>query len=84
MPMPCATPNGATVPGAAIGYRGMVRGILDSLRQELAHGARAVVVATGGDSEWIVKGIDGIQAVDPDLTLHGLRLVGNLAAPLAS
>lgn len=75
--------EGAILAGAAIGYRGMVRGILDSLRKELEHGDRAVVVATGGDSEWIVKGIDGIQAVDPDLTLHGLRLVGNLAAPLA-
>ncbi len=76
--------EGAILAGAAIGYRGMVRGILDSLRKELTHGDRAVVVATGGDSEWIVKGIEGIQAVDPDLTLHGLRLVGNLAAPLAS
>ncbi|MDB6137620.1 MAG: baf: pantothenate kinase type iii [Verrucomicrobiaceae bacterium] len=73
----------AILAGAAIGYRGMVRGILDSLRKELAQGDRAVVVATGGDSEWIVKGIDGIQAVAPDLTLHGLRLVGNLAAPFA-
>ena len=75
--------EGAILAGAAIGYRGMVKGILDSLRKELAGGERAVVVATGGDCEWIMRGIVGIQAaVDPDLTLHGLRLVGNLAAPL--
>ena len=75
--------EGAILAGAAIGYRGMVKGILESLRNELPQGDRAAVVATGGDCEWIVKGIDGIQAVDPDLTLHGLRLVGNLAAPQA-
>ena len=74
--------EGAILAGAAIGYRGMVRGILDALRRELPQGESAVVVATGGDCEWIVQGIDGIQAVDPDLTLHGLRLVGNLAAPV--
>jgi type III pantothenate kinase len=75
--------EGAILAGAAIGYRGMVRGILDSLRQELPGGEHAAVVATGGDSEWIVRGMEGIQAVDPDLTLHGLRLVGNLAPPFA-
>ena len=75
--------EGAILAGAAIGYRGMVKGILESLRKELPQGDRAAVVATGGDCEWIMRGIEGIRAVDPDLTLHGLRLVGNLAPPLA-
>lgn len=73
--------EGAILAGAAFGYRGMVRGILDALKKELSQGSEAVVVATGGDGEWIVQGVPGVQAVDPDLTLHGLRLVGNLRSP---
>ncbi len=76
--------EGAILAGAAIGYRGMVRGILEALREELPGGEGAAVVATGGDGEWIVRGMGGIQAVDADLTLHGLRLVGNLAAAPAT
>ncbi len=71
----------AILAGAAIGYRGMVKGILEALKKEL--GAKhAHVVATGGDAEWIISGIGESIVVDPDLTLHGLRLVGNLRAPL--
>jgi type III pantothenate kinase len=65
--------------GAAIGYRGMIRGILDALRQELPGGDSAHIVATGGDAEWIIAGMTETIPVDPDLTLHGLRLVGTLA-----
>ena len=72
--------EGAILAGAAIGYRGMVRGILEALGKELATDIPPVVVATGGDVEWIVAGMTGIQAVDPDLTLHGLRLLGNRTA----
>ena len=72
--------EGAILAGAAHGYRGMVRGILQALKKELP-GGDPVVVATGGDGEWIVAGVEGVHAVDPDLTLHGLRLVGNLRAP---
>lgn len=70
----------AILAGAAIGYRGMIKGILTALRRELAGGSQAVVVATGGDAEWIIARMDEKIAVDPDLTLHGLRLVGNLSA----
>jgi type III pantothenate kinase len=75
--------EGAILAGAAIGYRGMIRGILAALRQELPQGDKAHIVATGGDAEWIVGGLGETEsiAVDPDLTLHGLRLVGNLRAP---
>lgn len=69
----------AILAGAAIGYRGMVKGILEALKRELG-GAEAHVVATGGDAEWIISGMGERISVDPDLTLHGLRLVGNLAA----
>jgi type III pantothenate kinase len=71
---------GAIQAGAAIGYRGMVRGILEALRKELPEGEPVHVVATGGDAEWIIRGMDEHIPVDPDLTLHGLRLVGNLRA----
>jgi type III pantothenate kinase len=75
---------GAILAGAAIGYRGMVRGILEALRGELGNPAKLRVIATGGDAAWIAGGIPEIEAVDDDLTLHGLRLVGNLHAPSPS
>jgi type III pantothenate kinase len=70
----------AILSGAALGYRGMVRGILESLRKEMGARDRLRVVATGGDAEWIATGMPEIETVDEDLTLHGLRLVGNLHA----
>lgn len=71
----------AILSGAAIGYRSMVRGILESLRREMGSPARLRIVATGGDASWIAFGMPEIETVDEDLTLHGLRLVGNLHAP---
>jgi type III pantothenate kinase len=65
--------------GAAIGYRGMIRGILEALKKELPDGDSAHIIATGGDAEWIIAGMSEQITVDPDLTLHGLRLVGTLA-----
>jgi type III pantothenate kinase len=73
--------EGAILAGAAIGYRGMVKGILEALKKELG-GSDVHIVATGGDAEWIISGMSEDIITDPDLTLHGLRLVGNLRAPL--
>jgi len=73
--------EGAILAGAAIGYRGMVKGILEALKRELG-GQKVCIVATGGDAEWIISGMGEDIITDPDLTLHGLRLVGNLRAPL--
>lgn len=70
----------AILAGAAIGYRGMIHGLLDSLKKELGNPGRLRVIATGGDAAWIATGIPEIELVDADLTLHGLRLVGNLHA----
>jgi type III pantothenate kinase len=67
----------AILAGAAIGYRGMVRGLLAALRSELPPGP-IHLVATGGDAEWIVAGLEEPIPCDPDLTLHGLRLIGEL------
>lgn len=70
--------EGAILSGAAIGYRGMVRGILEALRVELGNPPRLHVVATGGDAAWIASRLPEIDRVDGDLTLHGLRLVAHL------
>ena len=59
--------------GAVIGYRGLVREILTHLCRELA--GQPHIVATGGDAALIASGLPEIQAVDPDLTLDGLRQV---------
>ncbi len=74
---------GAILAGAAIGYRGMVQGILTALRRELPQDQPVHVVATGGDAPWIISGMQETIPVDPDLTLHGLRLLGNLHHPPA-
>lgn len=71
---------GAIQAGAAIGYRGMVQGILEALKKEMPAGLQVHVVATGGDAAWIMSGIQESIPVDPDLTLHGLRIVANLHA----
>jgi type III pantothenate kinase len=68
----------AILSGAAHGYRGMVRGILEALRREMGNPPGLRVVATGGDAAWIASAMPEIERVDEDLTLHGLRLVGNL------
>ncbi|MCE9517960.1 MAG: type III pantothenate kinase [Verrucomicrobia bacterium] len=70
----------AILAGAAIGYRGMIHGLLNALKKELGNPARLRVIATGGDAAWIASGIPEIESVDADLTLQGLRLVGNLHA----
>lgn len=65
---------GAILAGAAIGYRGMIKGILEALRKELPEGPLHIV-ATGGDAEWIISHMEEQISVDPDLTLHGLRIL---------
>jgi type III pantothenate kinase len=60
--------------GAVLGYRGLVRELLVRLRRELKV-RRLPVVATGGYGELIAARLPEITAVDPLLTLEGLRLV---------
>ena len=55
------------------GYVGMVEGLVRRMSDEL--GGNAVTVATGGLAEMIAPETSLIQHVDPDLTLHGLRIV---------
>jgi type III pantothenate kinase len=59
--------------GAVHGYRGLVHGLLVELKKELKT-QRLPVVATGGYAELIAAKMPEISAVDPTLTLEGLRL----------
>ena len=60
--------------GLYFGYVAMVDGLLARLRAELAGDGPAVGVATGGLAAAIAAETGAIDHVDPDLTLHGLRL----------
>jgi type III pantothenate kinase len=64
----------AMLVGAVHGYRGLVRELIKELKQEL-RAQRLPVVATGGYGELIAAGLPEITAVDPLLTLEGLRIV---------
>ena len=60
--------------GAVHGYRGLVRELIRELKREL--GARRLpVVATGGYARLLSAKLPEITAVEPGLTLEGLRLV---------
>jgi type III pantothenate kinase len=59
--------------GAVIGYRGLVKEIIAAISEEL--GTDPAIIATGGDAGLIARGVPAIQAVDPDITLDGLRQV---------
>jgi type III pantothenate kinase len=64
--------------GTVLGYIGLVSGLLTALRGELVErspsGARVTVIATGGYTHqpWL-RDVPGIDAVEPDLTLRGIR-----------
>ena len=60
--------------GAVHGYRGLVRELISALKRELKV-KRLPVVATGGYARLIASKMPEIKAVDPLLTLEGLRLV---------
>jgi len=64
--------------GTVLGYIGLVSGLLTALRGELAErspaGSRVTVIATGGYTHepWL-REVPGIDAIEPDLTLRGIR-----------
>jgi type III pantothenate kinase len=60
--------------GAVHGYRGLVRELIMELKRELKC-RHLPVVATGGYAELIASKLPEITAVEPNLTLEGLRLV---------
>jgi type III pantothenate kinase len=64
--------------GTVLGYIGLVSGLLTGLRGELSErspaGSRVTVIATGGYTQepWL-DDVPGIDRVEPDLTLRGIR-----------
>ncbi len=69
----------AMLAGAVHGYRGLIREIVARITAEAFPGQSPRVVATGGDARLIARGLPLFTAVDPALTLQGLRLVGERA-----
>jgi type III pantothenate kinase len=67
----------STVPamqsGLFWGYVGLIEGIVARIRAEFGEPMR--VVATGGLSPLFAGATEAIEAIDPDLTLWGLRLI---------
>jgi type III pantothenate kinase len=64
----------AMLVGAVHGYRGLIRELLLELKREMKT-RQLPVVATGGYAKLIAAKLPEITAVDPLLTLEGLRLV---------
>ena len=69
----------AMLSGAVFGYRGLIAEIVRQVSREAFPGLEPKVVATGGDAALIAKKVPLFTAVDPLLTLHGLRIVGERA-----
>lgn len=70
--------KGAMMSGAVFGYRGLVKEILAKISVEAFGRRKARIVATGGYARLIAARMPEIDAVHPDLTLEGLRIIGNL------
>ena len=62
--------------GIIFGYVGLIEGIVTRMRKEL--GGEVKVIATGGLADIIAKETNVIDALEPDLTLTGLRLIYEL------
>jgi type III pantothenate kinase len=62
--------------GLLFGYVGLIEGMVERFKAEL--GGHAKVVGTGGWAELFARETKVFDVVDPDLTLHGLRLVYEL------
>ncbi len=64
--------------GAIYGYRGLVREIIARICEQEFAGKRVEIVGTGGYAQLIARKLSVINRVDPQLTLEGLRIVGEL------
>jgi type III pantothenate kinase len=69
----------AMLAGAVFGYRGLVRELIQELKREMKT-PHLPVVATGGYAKLIAAGLPEIFAVEPNLTLEGLRLAWQAGA----
>ncbi len=67
------TTVGAIESGLFYGYLGMVEGLMRRITDEL--GGKATGLATGGLAPLIVPETTLFEATEPDITLHGLRMI---------
>jgi type III pantothenate kinase len=59
--------------GILFGFVGMIEGIVARMKQELGEDAK--VIGTGGYAEILCRETEVFDAINPDLTLHGLRIL---------
>jgi type III pantothenate kinase len=71
------TTRAAMMSGAVLGYRGLVREILARLTAENFPRKKPRMIATGGYAQLIARKLPEIEAVHPNLTLEGLRIIAN-------
>ena len=71
------TTRDAMMSGAVFGYRGLVHEILTRLTAENFPQNKPRIIATGGYAQLIARKMPEIEAVHPNLTLEGLRIVAN-------
>lgn len=62
--------------GIIFGYTSLVEGMVARIQKELPE--KAKVIATGGYASLIIKETNVIEAVNPDLSLIGLRIINQL------
>jgi type III pantothenate kinase len=65
--------------GIIFGYAGLVDGIVRRMQTEM--GTDPKVIATGGLARLLFDVSETIEAVEPALTLEGLRIIANQASP---
>jgi type III pantothenate kinase len=66
--------------GLIYGYVGLVEGMIRRIRKEL--GGKSEVIATGGMASVLAPLTSELSHVDPELTLDGLRIIGERNLPL--
>jgi type III pantothenate kinase len=64
--------------GIIFGYAGLVDGMVDRIRREMR--CKVKVIATGGLATLLARVSHTIDAVEPNLTLEGLRIINNASA----
>ena len=67
------TPSASMQSGLIFGYVGLIEGLVARFKKEMGPGVK--VVATGGLAGTMAGETDVLDAVDPDLTLEGLKLI---------
>ncbi len=65
--------------GLILGYAGLVEGLVRRMQEEM--GTRCTVIATGGLADVIAAETSAIDAVEPLLTLEGVRLIYEMNKP---